>query len=156
MNTVEVLRHSALCYGLNDNEIENLATLFHTKHARQNEIIVREDEKSNQLYIISRGRVGVLVYSSVSPGEREKIASLRDYDIYGEFALMDGFARSASIVAEEDSDFIYVEYLDFHRFLENNEHIGFIVMRNLAKILTAKLRKTNLEIRNSTHFDVSE
>ncbi|MCK4715832.1 MAG: hypothetical protein KAT54_03415, partial [Candidatus Marinimicrobia bacterium] len=56
--------------------------------------------------------------------------------------------RSASIVAEEDSNFLYVDYLDFHRFLEENEHVGFIVMRNLAKILTAKLRKTNFEIRD--------
>jgi CRP-like cAMP-binding protein len=156
MKIVEILRSCELCNGLTDTEIESLAALFHTQHARPNEVLLKEGEKSNQLYIVSRGRVAVLVYSSISPGEREKIATLHDYDIYGEFALMDGFARSASIVAEEDSDLIYAEYLDFHRFLEKNEHIGFVVMRNLAKILTAKLRKTNLEIRNGTHFNISE
>jgi len=148
MCNIEALRRSELCNGLSDAELESFVKIFHCKYAKKNEVVLKEGEPSNELYIISRGRISVNILSSSSPGEYEKIATLKDNDVYGEFAMLDGSTRSASIVAEEDSNFLYVDYLDFHRFLEKNEHVGFVVMKNLAKILTAKLRKTNFEIRN--------
>jgi len=148
MRVLEALRRAELCHGLTDSELEMVSTIFHSKHVNQNEVILKEGEPSNELYLIARGRVKVLMTSSSSPGNMEKIATLRDNEIYGEFALIDGSTRSATVITEEDSFFLYADYLDFHRFIEENEHIGFIVMRNLAKILTAKLRKTNLEMRN--------
>ena len=148
MDTIDILRHSELCHGLNDAELEHLSDIFHAKHVKRNTIILKEGEPSNDLYVIGKGRVKVAMLSSSAPGGYEKIATLRDHDVYGEFALLDGSTRSASVIAEEDSDFLIADYVDFHRFLQDNEHIGFIVMRNLAKILTAKIRRTNFEMRN--------
>ena len=90
-----------------------------------------------------------MICSSSQPGEKEKITTLRDNDIFGEFSMIDGISRSATVVTNEDSDLIFVDYLDFHRYLEEKEHIGFIVIRNIAKILTAKLRMMNFEVRNA-------
>ena len=151
MNNINALRRSELCNGLTDNELELLSVIFHSRQVNRNEIILKEGEPSNDLYLIVRGRVKVVMTSSVNPGDMEKIATLKDNEIYGEFALLDGSTRSATVIAEEDSFFLYTDYLDFHRFLEENEHIGFIIMKNLAKILTAKLRKTNFEMRNGAH-----
>jgi len=151
MNKIDALRRSELCNGLNDHELEMLSTIFHSKQANQNEIILKEGEPSNDLYLIARGRVKVVMTSSANPGNMEKIVTLKDNEIYGEFALLDGSTRSASVITEEDSFFLYTDYLDFHRFMAENEHIGFIVMKNLAKILTAKLRKTNFEMRNGAN-----
>ncbi|MBU0712214.1 cyclic nucleotide-binding domain-containing protein [bacterium] len=151
MDNINTLRRSELCFGLNDNELEMLAAIFHSRQVNRNEIILKEGEPSNDLYIIARGRVKILMTSSSNPGDMEKIATLKDNEIYGEFALLDGSTRSASVIADEDSFFLYADYLDFHRFMEENEHIGFIIMKNLAKILTAKLRKTNFELRNGAY-----
>lgn len=149
MNIIDVLRRSELAHGLNDSEIEDLGKIFHSKHARKDEVIIREGDPSSELYIISKGRVGILICSSSRPGEKEKITTLRDNDIFGEFSMIDGTSRSATVVTNEDSDLIFVDYLDFHRYLEEKEHIGFIVIRNIAKILTAKLRMMNFEVRNA-------
>ncbi|RKY54434.1 MAG: hypothetical protein DRP89_04970 [Candidatus Neomarinimicrobiota bacterium] len=149
MDIINVLRRSDLTHGLTDSEIEDLAKIFHSKHAKKGDVIIREGDPSSELYIISKGRVGVLIYSSSQPGEKEKITTLRDNDIFGEFSMIDGTSRSATVVTDEDSDFIYVDYLDFHRYLEENEHVGFFIMRNIAKILTAKLRMMNFEVRNA-------
>lgn len=150
MNVIDALRRSEFCHGLSDKELEMLSEIFHSKHVNRNEVILKEGEPSNDLYLIAKGRVKVVITSSSNPGDMEQIATLRDNDIYGEFALIDGSTRSASVIAEEDSYFLYADYLDFHRFIEKNEHIGFILMKNLAKILVAKLRKTNFEMRNGT------
>ncbi|MBN2601655.1 MAG: cyclic nucleotide-binding domain-containing protein [Candidatus Marinimicrobia bacterium] len=151
MNTIDALRRSELCNGLNDNELKLMSEIFHSRQVNRNKIVLKEGEPSNDLYIIVRGRVKVVMSSSAIPGDFEKIATLKDNEIYGEFALLDGSTRSASVIAEEDSFFLYADYLDFHRFMEENEHIGFIIMKNLAKILTAKLRKTNFEMRDGAH-----
>jgi len=149
MNTVEILRNSELTHGLSDAELENLGRLFRGKHVKRDETVFREGEPSEELYIIAKGRVSVLIYSTSHPGEREKIASLRDNELFGEFSLIDGSPRSASVTADEDTDLIFIDHVAFHRHLTANEHIGYIVMRNIAKILTGKLRKTNFEMRNA-------
>ena len=149
MNIAEVLRKCDLSSGLTDSEVEQLASVFHPRHAERDKVIFKEGDPGNDIYIISRGRFAVKIFSYAQPGEMEKITTLKDNDIYGEFSIIDGSPRSASIVAEEDSDFIFSERETFQRFLEDNEHIGFIIMRNVAKILTAKLRRMNFEIRNA-------
>jgi len=150
MEIIEVLRKTELCHGLNDNELQQLSAIFHTKRVKRDDTIMREGEPTNELYIIAKGRVKVAIQSSASGGT-EKIATIRDNEICGEFAFLDGSTRSASIVAEEESIVLFVDYLEFHRFMEANEHIGFIIMKNLAKILTAKIRKANFEIRNGAY-----
>jgi len=149
MTKLEILRQNDLTHGLTDPELSELAELFRSKHAKRGEVIFREGDPSNDLYIIGRGRVNVLIFSSSQPGQMEQITTLKDNDIYGEFSLIDGSRRSATIIADEESDFLYISFLDFHRFLENHHRIGFIVMRNISKILTAKLRRMNFEVRNA-------
>ncbi len=149
MNITEILRRIELTHGLTDTELEALAQLFHAKHVKKDQIIFREGDPSEDLYIIDRGRVGIHIYSVSKPGTTEKIATLRDRDIFGEFSMIDGSTRSATVIAEEDTDLIFVDHLAFHRFLDANEHVGYVIFRNLAKILTAKLRKTDLEMRNA-------
>ncbi len=109
MNIIDVLRRSELAHGLNDSEIEDLGKFFHSKHARKDEVIIREGDPSSELYIISKGRVGILICSSSQPGEKEKITTLRDNDIFGEFSVIDGTSRSATVVTNEDSDLIFVD-----------------------------------------------
>jgi len=149
MDIIEVLRNTDLAHGLKDEELTELGKLFHYRHAIRDEIIFKEGEPSEELYIIIHGRVSVQIYSTSHPGEMEKIATLRDNDIFGEFSLIDGSPRSATVNAEEETDMIYVDNVDFHRLLSSKEHIGYVIMRNVAKILTGKLRKTNFEMRNA-------
>ncbi len=145
----DALRQSELTHGLTDTEIKDLAQVFHPRHIKKNETVFKEGDPGNDLYLIHRGRIAVLIQSTRLPGEKEKIAVLCDNDIFGEFSLIDSSTRSATVVAEEDSNILYVDYLDFHRYLQENEHVGYLVMRNLSRILTGKLRKMNFELRNS-------
>lgn len=149
MELIDTLRRCELTNGLNDTEIEGFLKIVHRRHAKKGETIFKEGDNSDELFIVSRGRVSVLIYSSSHQGEMELLTSLRDSDLFGEFSMIDGSARSATIVVEEEADLLFISYLDFHRYLQKNEHVGFIIMNNIAKILTSKLRKMNLEYRNA-------
>ena len=149
MESIDTLRRCELTNGLNDAEIESFLKIVHRRHAKKGETIFKEGDNSDELFIVSRGRVSVLIYSSSQQGEMELLTSLRDGDLFGEFSMIDGSTRSATIVVEEEADLLFISYLDFHRYLQENEHVGFVIMSNIAKILTSKLRKMNLEYRNA-------
>ncbi|MFA4838697.1 MAG: cyclic nucleotide-binding domain-containing protein [Candidatus Neomarinimicrobiota bacterium] len=149
MDKREILRRCEITNGLTDREIDALADIFQSVHFHNEDVIFREGETSNDIYVIAKGVVNVVIYSKVHLGESEKITTLKDGDIFGEFSMLDGAERSATLIAEEDIDLIVAAHLDFHRFLENHEHVGFLIMRNLARTLTARLRKMNHEVRNA-------
>lgn len=149
MDVFTVLRRNDLTHGLTDDECRQLEKLCHIRHVPKDQVVVKEGEWSTELYIIIRGRVGVYLYSTAQPGNLEKIVSLVDNEIIGEFSMIDGSPRSATIMAEEDTDLIYFNNLELSRFLDDHIHIGYLVYRNLARILTKKLRNTDLEMRNA-------
>jgi CRP-like cAMP-binding protein len=60
-------------------------------------------------------------------------------------ALVDKGARSATVKAIIDPTVVQaIRAEDFDRICNQNTHIGFIVMRNLASDISFKLRHRNL------------
>ncbi len=149
MSIQNALRQCQLMDGLSDVEISDLSKLFHVQDLKKGEIIFQEGTVNKELYIIKNGRVSVNMLSTLQNGEYEKIINLSDHKIFGEFSFLDEATRSATVIAEEDTSLVYIDNIDLLRFLEKNEHAGFIIMRNLAKILVAKLRVMNFELRDS-------
>jgi CRP-like cAMP-binding protein len=72
---------------------------------KKNEILFLADEKQNDLYIIRKGRVMVFVLkgSEVIP-----VAYLGQDQYIGEISFFDDGPRSASILCEEDCDFLKI------------------------------------------------
>jgi len=67
--------------------------------------------------------------------------------VFGEMALVDRGARSATVRCVEDGTVLYViPRKDFWALCDNDHHIGFIVMRNIAFDLSFKLRHRNLQV----------
>ncbi|HIG46513.1 MAG TPA: Crp/Fnr family transcriptional regulator, partial [candidate division Zixibacteria bacterium] len=68
--------------------------------------------------------------------------------IVGELALVDGSPRSARAFSYEDTTVLEIKSDDIRKIMEEYPRIGYIVMRNLAVVLTRRLRNTNLRLRN--------
>jgi len=65
--------------------------------------------------------------------------------VVGEMTLVDRGARSATVKALNDDTVLYViPHGDFLKLCEADNHIGFIVMRNLAAEMSLKLRYHNI------------
>jgi CRP-like cAMP-binding protein len=65
--------------------------------------------------------------------------------IFGEMALVDRGARSASVRCCRDNTVLsYIKGSDFTALCESDTEIGYIVMRNMAADLSFKLRYHNL------------
>lgn len=95
--------------------------------------IIKEGNIGTHMYIILNGEARVL--KSGREGEVE-LARLAPADSFGEMALADNEARSASVVAETDC--VLVRLND--QMINARPEIGLKVYRNIARVVSARLR----------------
>ena len=66
------------------------------------DVIARQGEAADSLFILARGRVAVFDDSSGGTGARDRLATLEAPAYFGEMALLTGQARGATIVAQNE------------------------------------------------------
>ena len=68
--------------------------------------------------------------------------------VVGEMALLENDVHSARVVAKTEASVIKIDSKAFLLYLESNPNVGFIVMRNLAKLISNRLRYTDQFVRH--------
>jgi CRP/FNR family cyclic AMP-dependent transcriptional regulator len=110
---------------LTGNDIE-------TRRIRAGDVIFREGDKAEELFVIKSGHVRIQV------GNRT-MADLAADNIFGEMALIDSEPRSATAVAITDVELVPVSEKQFLFLVTQTPYFALRVMRILAQ----RLRVTN-------------
>jgi CRP-like cAMP-binding protein len=153
MSVSKLLQHSELFLGLSPEQMEQIAALGHEATYNAGDLIISEGAPSHELYIIGSGMVEVEVVKGAVhdvPGapQLSSLVRLGQGQVFGEMALIDSGARSATVRCAKDNSVLFViPHEDFWALCQNDHHIGFIVMRNIAVDLSFKLRHRNLQER---------
>ncbi len=95
--------------------------------------IVKEGSIGNHMYVILNGEARVM--KSGRDGEVE-LARLSAADSFGEMALADNEARSASVVADDNCILVRIN----DQVMNAKPEIGLKVYRNISKVLAQRLR----------------
>ncbi|HEY4491176.1 MAG TPA: cyclic nucleotide-binding domain-containing protein, partial [Acidobacteriota bacterium] len=98
---------------LADDELRLIAEQLEEMHFAKDEVIIREGETGDSLFVIEEGEVEVFLTSL--RGNRKSLGTLRAGDFFGEMALLMGGKRSASVEATMD---VCLYKLDKDRFKE--------------------------------------
>jgi branched-chain amino acid transport system substrate-binding protein len=98
------------------------------------EVIIRQGDSGDSLYIIRNGEVGVRL--AVEGSERE-VAVLKAGAFFGEMSLLTGEARKATCVAKGDCICYVLDRDGFEVILQANEAIAADISNTLAKRQTA-------------------
>ncbi len=145
----KILEDASLIRDLTDDEINALIEIAEEKRYARGTCIIIEDSKSRDLFVLTKGRATVRL-SLPSDREKEEIVyTMRDGQVFGELSLVDGSPRSATIKAEDDVMTYRFDFEKLNNLMNANPRIGFIVMRNVASIISNRMRNTNLLWRNS-------
>jgi CRP/FNR family cyclic AMP-dependent transcriptional regulator len=154
MSVIELLQHSELFLGLTPDQVEQIAALGKEATYNAGDIVISEGAPSHEIYIICSGMVEVEVIKKGTvhdvPGapQLSSIVRLGQGQVFGEMALVDSGARSATVRCARDNTVLFrIPHQDFWALCEGDHHIGFIVMRNIAVDLSFKLRHRNLQER---------
>jgi CRP/FNR family transcriptional regulator, cyclic AMP receptor protein len=144
MDIKQVLRQVELFEGLSEAELIQVAAICTLKELHTGDTLIHQGEQGDQLYIITEGFVEV-VLSDAQQQEKRVVVNLGPGQIIGEIALLDQGPRSASVRATAEPTIVQsIHHNDFNNLCAQNNHIGYLVMRNMAADLSFKLRHRNL------------
>jgi len=146
---VALLRTAGLIKDMSQEESETLAGIAEERQFARGSVILREDSKTRDLFVICSGRVSIRLSLPTESGREEVIYTMRDGQIFGELALVDGSPRSATVRAEEDLTTCTYDYDKLNKLLDEHPRIGYLLMRNVASIISTRVRNTNMLWRNS-------
>ena len=110
--------------------------------------ILHEAEPGDLFFVLVRGEVKVFVDSS--DGREVVLTHLQAGNFFGEMALFEGEARSASVTALTESELVVLARPDFLAALEHD----FPLTRKILKTLSARLRRANDVIESLALLDV--
>jgi CRP-like cAMP-binding protein len=133
---------------LDGTELEELATLLRRRRYAKGEVIFREGDAGESLFIVEEGRVKLAIGS---PDGNEVILDLLEPgDFFGELALIDREPRSADAVAIETSSLLSLQRAEFLRFLVEHPRVA----ARLLVTMSHRLRRTTAQLHDVAFLDV--
>jgi CRP/FNR family cyclic AMP-dependent transcriptional regulator len=154
-NFIDVLKRTDIFYDRTPSQLDMVSALCQERVGQAGEFIFEENSTGDELYIIVRGEVEILVDPSMvsTPGARRAlspvmIATLRGGQIFGEIALVDQGLRSASARCIADNTrLLIIPRSKLLALCDTNPELGYRIMRNVAADLAFKIRNSDLAIR---------
>ncbi|HZY44079.1 MAG TPA: cyclic nucleotide-binding domain-containing protein [Anaerolineae bacterium] len=156
MEKVDILKRTDIFYDLTGPQLEMMASLCEDRSVKLGEIVFEENSNGDEMFVIARGSVEVLVDPTIVGGPSAKkrgsgpvtIATLRSGQSFGEVALVDQGLRTASArCAETETHLLLIPRAKFNKLCDTYPELGYRVMRNIAADLAFKIRGSDLAIR---------
>lgn len=110
---------------------------------KNGEVVIRENEVGNEMYVILSGQVEVV---KESEGRKTVLSILKEEDIFGEMALFDNRPRSATVRAIGE---VKLDVFDRDSFLEQikkNPHLALQILQKMSQ----RIRMVDDELHNLT------
>jgi CRP-like cAMP-binding protein len=140
MNTEETLGQAPLFSQLSRKDLKRLAKGTVSRQFQKGEVIVREGERAVAFYLILSGRAEV-VKGAEGPSPKV-LNTLGPGDFFGEMALLDGYLRSATVRAVEDSECLVLSRWDFMAELRSSPYIAV----QMLPVLSRRLRESEAQL----------
>jgi CRP-like cAMP-binding protein len=125
---VELLKKIPLFSGLEGRELQTLAQSFKERTFEAGHNVATEGTGGVGFFIIGEGEAAVTVHG-------EERATLGPGQYFGEVALIDEGARSATIVAKTDLTCYGLTAWEFRPLVESNGEIAWKLLQTLARRL---------------------
>jgi len=130
----------------NTEVLKKIAELFVERKAKKGNVIIREGDVGDELYIIKEGSVRVLKNTLQNEPYTVVMLSEDQHVFFGEIGLLLNDKRTATVVAEVDSIFLVTNRKKFQEFGEKEPLVALLITRQIAQILAKRLHKTNEDV----------
>ena len=115
----------------------------------RDDVVFREGDPGDALYIVQSGEVAVLLVSS--DGRELELAKLSGGNVFGELALLDGAPRSAEVRSTTRTCLLRLLRMDFKRALRSDPRIAEALLR----IVAGRLRRDTQLAGETAFLDVA-
>ncbi len=148
MNVHKTLENIPLFSGLKESDLKTISSHAITRNYPKNTIVITEGDVTNTLYVIHSGKVKVFLNDE--HGKEIILARLEPNEYFGELSMLDGEARSASIMTLEPTTVALISKADFDAYLINNPTVALTLLETLTK----RIRHLTENVRSLALLDV--
>jgi CRP/FNR family transcriptional regulator, cyclic AMP receptor protein len=146
MDRVAVLSVSSLFDMLSNDELSAIAGLAREVQFPSGHVLFEEGELGDSVYVVVQGEVEVMVRDVV--GNQQCIATLGPSQFFGEMSLIDKEYRSATVRAKTTCELLHFTSDDLTRFRKQHRDGFTLLVINIARRLSARLREANVRKAN--------
>ncbi len=139
--TAFAMKNVPVFSGLKKRELREIENLVHHREYSDGELVFNHGDPGLGMYIIISG--GVQIVNNQDPDNIIVYSELTDGDFFGDMALVDDSARSASAQSKGVTRLIAFFRPELHDIMTRVPNIGTKLLMNLAGVIAARLRKTN-------------
>ncbi len=122
---------------ISEHKCRELVNTMHPREYQKGEKVFNSGDIGTSVVLIRKGGI------EITAGEK-LLAELHAGDFFGEVALVIDEPRTADAVTSEESELIFFLRSDLEEWIQRSPRDGAQFMLNIAKVLAARLRHTNI------------
>lgn len=138
LEDIEVLRE------MDENTINALRECVQERTVRAGEAIFSVGDGGDELFLIRRGTVRILL--PLKGSKYHHVATFSRGDYFGEMGFIDCRQRSANAIAKTDCELYVLSRKKFNIRVYDNAVLGARVFARIAKAISSRLRQTDSEL----------
>ncbi|MHB8112592.1 MAG: Crp/Fnr family transcriptional regulator [Bellilinea sp.] len=142
---IDTLKSIPWFLDFNSKQLERLASISTIMEVSAGEVIFCEGDRADNMYIILDGQIAV---DSAVPGhDPVRIYQAEALDIIGWSKMVPVIRqRVATTTALKDSRLLVINGDDLAGLCEEDNHVGFVIMRRLANVVATNMLTTKLQL----------
>jgi CRP/FNR family transcriptional regulator, cyclic AMP receptor protein len=154
VDEIDLLRKIGILSDLDDEQLGEVLAVSKRVAFKSGETIMREGEQGETMYFFVEGEVDVTKNLTLKLGDRDFATTDKSMNrlkagvasVFGEMSVFGPEPRSATITASTDCVLYSVSRADFSKLCEENSRLGFLIVRRIAAVLCARVRKGNEDV----------
>jgi CRP-like cAMP-binding protein len=147
---LEGLNNSKLAVEMTDDQRRALAGAMTLRDLAQGEVLVREGDTDDHLYVVASGVLGVI--KAAGTDNELTINTIRPGDVVGELSFLDGATRYASLVAMSSTRVLGLSRGDLEGLLDQNPQLVYRVMRAIVRVVHDIQRRLSMQTVELTNY----
>ena len=148
---IAALKDIALFKNLTPEKIQRIMDIMRKVKFSANEVIMREGDLGDTMYIILEGTVEIAKSLVIDDADNEESGKNKVFTrldggqraVFGEIALLEELRRTASVRAVTDCVMYEMKKDDFLMVAEEDYELGYRILLNLGRIVSARLRRAD-------------
>ncbi len=132
----KALSQARLLASLTEAEKDALKAAATLRRGKAGELIIQQGRALDRMFIILEGQAEVRVNGKL-------FVTLSGQPLVGEIEFLDMLPASADVLLLKDTDLIELNYSALTGLMEKQPRLGYVLMREIAKIESRRLRDTS-------------
>ena len=131
---------------LNDELLDSFINRLKVERFSAGAHVIQKGESGDRMFLLARGSVEIVDYTVDREAYTKAILDESSAVIFGEQALISGVPRTATVLARSDCECWSLSRDAFHKMGEEDPRLGWLVLREIASLLSQRLVKTNEDV----------